>query len=52
MKFYETYNLGVSAKSGPGFPLQSFFRTSKKDFRYNPSRKFLFLFEVLILNSR
>src|SRR5690606_28632119 len=25
---------------GSGFPLQSFFRSSKKDFRYNPSRRF------------
>ena len=32
MIFYKAYNLGVSAKSEPGFPLQSFFSYLKKGF--------------------
>ena len=33
------YLLGRVRRGGPGYPLQSFFRSSKKDFRYYPSRK-------------
>jgi hypothetical protein len=42
--------LGAFGGSQIGLLLQSFFRTSKKDFRDNPSRESNFKFEVYVSN--